>query len=135
VAGLVAQDDERPVVLRRGVVREDVDDAGQRSAHGRPRLDEEVDPEVNGTPLVGGPSARTEEERDVDPTRLVIAPHPDRDTRAVHLAEEARRERSGLGGLRVGAEEGAAHAQVEDEARRSAEVRVQHGRRWRLPEP
>ena len=52
VRGLVAEDDDRPVVLRRRVVREGVDDARQRGADRRPRLDEEVDPEVDRPPLV-----------------------------------------------------------------------------------
>ena len=135
VPGLVAEDDERPVVLGGGVVREDVYDAGQRRADRRLRLDEEVDPEVDGAPLVGGPPTRAEEARHVDPARLVVPPHADRDACALHLVEDPLGERAGLGGLRVGAEEGAAHAQVEDEAGRGAEVHVQHRRRPRLLEP
>ena len=90
---------------------------------------------MHRAPLVGRAPSRREGAREVDPARLVVAPDRDRDARPLHLAEDALRERPRLGLARVGAQEGAADAEVEDEAGDDAQVRVQHGRRPCLLEP
>ena len=126
VARLVAEDRQRPVVLRCGVVREDVDDTRQGGADRRPRLDEEVDPEVDRPPLVCGPPRR-EGRRQVDPARLVVTPHADRDPRAPHRGEDPLGQGPGLDGRGVRAEEEAADAEVQDEAGRLPQVRVEDG--------
>ena len=135
VARLVPEDDEGSVVLRQGVVRQDVNDPGERGAHRRPRLDEEVDAQVHGTPLVGRASSGREGPRQVDRARLVVASDRDLDARALHLAGDQLGERSRLEPARIGAEEEAAHAEVENEARLPCRVHVQHRRRPDRLEP
>ena len=123
VLGLVAQHDERAVVERRGVVRQDVHRAVEGRAHRRSRLDEEIDPEVNRTALLV--AARAERRRSVERTRLAVAPHPDLPAHPAQLREESVRQRARLGGARVGAEEEARDAEVEDVGV-ARQVGVQH---------
>ena len=91
VTGLVAEHDHRTVVLRRIVVREGVHGAVERGEHGRARIGEEIETDVDGAPLAAGTRSGRERGRGVDQARLVVASDRERDLRLAHRREDPRR--------------------------------------------
>ena len=80
-------------------------------------------PEVDGAALVGRASRRAKSGDDVEQPRLVVAADADRARPArVHAPKIVARQRPVSAAARVGAEEQAADAQVEHEARRRAQI-------------
>ena len=93
VAGGVAQQDDRAVILGRLVVGHGVDDAGQRGKDGAAGRCKEVEPQVHRAPRRGVARALAKERPGVDQPRLVILPDAQRAAVTRQLGADARRER------------------------------------------
>ena len=72
VANLVLDDDCRPVVPGAGVVAHALDPARDRNPHRATGASEEVEPDVDGPPLVTGPPGGPEHLRSVEQARFVV---------------------------------------------------------------
>src|SRR5204862_8344904 len=83
-AGFMPQDDQRSVVLRSGIVRDDVDNAIQRRAERSARLNKEVHAVVSCAPFVRGIATLAEQRRSVEQSRLIVTPYINRRARVLH---------------------------------------------------
>src|SRR6266550_4343638 len=124
-AGFMPQDDQRSVVLRSGIVRDDVDNAIQRRAERSARLNKKVHAEVNCAPFVRGIAARAEQRRSVKQSRLIVTPDTNRRARALHCVKYLFGECGSFRSTGIGAKKRAASAQIKNEApRRSSQLLI-----------
>ncbi len=111
----VLEDHRGPVVEARGVVAHAADGAGKGSRHGRARLPEEVDRQVDRAPL-GMLAARTGERvARVEKPRLVVAADAQLLAGGRERSEEPGRHDADVGRLGGRSEHRAPHGEVEDD--------------------
>src|SRR6202171_2328003 len=122
IAGFMPQDDQRSVVQRSGIIRDDVDHAIQGRVEWIARLNKKVHAEVNCAPFVRGIAARAEQGRSVNQSRLIVTADTNGRASALHCMKYFFREHGSFRGAGVGAKKRAANTQVKNEARGRSEV-------------
>src|SRR4029077_9624381 len=127
VPGCVTKNYDRPVIERRGIDRDCVDEAVERRVDWRARSAEQIYAEMNGTPLIRGIRAGPKKRRSVEQARFVVPPDSNGGIGALHLAEDRLVEVVSLCGTRISAKESAADAQIKDKSRSCAQVRFENG--------
>ena len=120
------QNNERAVILRNRVVRQDMHNSGKRRAHRRARFNEKVNSKMNGASLIGGILARRELCRVIQQSRFVVT--PDRDTCAGFLQffRNRRGKICSLALRRIRTEKRTSHAEVENDHRSGAKIQIEN---------
>src|SRR6266481_1464687 len=126
IAGFMPQDDQRSIVLRSGIIRDDVDHAIQRRDERSARLNKKVHAEVNGAPFVRGIAARAERWRSVKQSRFVVTAHTNGSARAVHCVKYFFRECGSFRSPGIGAEKRAAGTQIKNNALGPPHINIQN---------
>src|SRR5271169_735747 len=92
--GLMTQNHDRTVVEWRTVVGQGMHDAVQGSGYTRAGRNEEIHPQVNRAPFIGGIGGGREQRRSVEPARLVVPADCDSSPRGLKGALEFSHERT-----------------------------------------